>query len=137
MEQKIEVKPFIPTQGDKCMIMQITDITLHTDSKRPTIAIGQKIVDVFRENQPGRIYTPMGQSAERDKQAIVLAKLQNDPVFLKAVKGYQEQGYKVLFGFPKNGIPILAGKDTVEFIKSTKGQRILRRIDKGKSIGKI
>ena len=41
----------------------------------------------------------------------------------------QKNGYKVLLELPKE-IPILAGKDTIEFLASVNGKRILRGLAK-------
>ena len=56
----------------------------------------------------------------------------NDPELSKAIFDYQNQGYKVLIRVPKDGLPVFAGKDTVEFIKSKNGQRIIRGLAKDK-----
>jgi hypothetical protein len=56
----------------------------------------------------------------------------NDPVLKQTIHDYQQQGYRVLIQMPKSGLPIHLGKEAVEFMNSTRGKRILRRIKKDK-----
>ena len=56
-----------------------------------------------------------------------------DPHMLEYVKAEESKGYKIVIQFPKDGLPVHLGKDAQEFIKSKKGKRILRRLDKEKN----
>lgn len=135
---EIQVKPFVPKSGLKCMVLRITDIQLHTSSKRPTMSIGQKIMSAFRTGLPGRFYSKMekltpNEDHPNDNRLSVMMMLQKDKKLAEAVAYYQNQGYKVLIELPKSGIPIYLGEDTKEFIHSKNGKRLLRGLDKGKT----
>ena len=41
------------------------------------------------------------------------------------IQEQEKQGVKVLLHIPKDGVPMAPGKDTVKFMQSTKGKRIL------------
>ena len=135
---EIQVKPFVPKPGVKCMVLRITDIQLHTSPKRPTESIGQKIMNAFRTGLPGRFYSKMEKPApsatnSNDNRLSITMMLQKDKKLAEAVEYYQNQGYKVLIELPKDGIPIYMGQDTKEFIHSKNGKRLLRGVDKKKT----
>lgn len=131
---QIQVKLYEPKNGEKIKIIQITDVMLHTNDMRPTKSPGKKIEESFTFNTPGRIYEPLPSSPVSDARLLAIETLASDPSFKEMVKRYQEQGYKVLMGFTKGGIPTLLGKDAVEFANSIKGQRIQRRLEKDKPV---
>jgi hypothetical protein len=58
----------------------------------------------------------------------------NDPVLKQTIHDYQKQGYRVMIQMPKSGLPIHLGKDAVDFMNSTRGKRILRKIKKDKDV---
>ncbi|MEN9881408.1 MAG: hypothetical protein RLZZ308_591 [Candidatus Parcubacteria bacterium] len=137
MQQQIELKSLIPKHGQKYMVLQITDIMLHVALKRATTSVGQKVKESFETGNAGRVYSPIANQVKNDKRTAVMSLLQNDPVFIKTVQEYENKGYKVAIALPKDGIPIVAGDDTKRFINSVKGKRILRRLEKGKALGKL
>lgn len=63
---------------------------------------------------------------------VFLDLLKNDLDFMKMIKEEESKGYKILIELPPHGIPILAGKDTQEFINSKNGKRVLRGLAKNK-----
>jgi hypothetical protein len=135
---EIQVKPFVPKPGVKCMVLRITDIQLHTSPKRPTLSLGQKILNAFKTGLPGRFYgkmekpTPVDTDHENNRFSVSMA-LQKDKKLLEAVEYYEKQGYKVVVELPRSGIPIYMGEDTKEFINSKNGKRLLRGLDKEKA----
>jgi hypothetical protein len=130
MEYELQLKPFVEKEGWKYKTIQITDIALHTAHKQPTPSIGKKIAQAFKFKKPGRIYAPIDNTAESPAQRIaVIDLLKKDPDFLKMVQDEEKNGYKILLALPKE-IPVVAGKDTIEFIASSNGQRILRGLAK-------
>ncbi len=137
MEYTLKLKPTERVLGMKYRTILLTDITLHTAPKRPSTFIGKikKAFNMF--GVPGRIYQPM-EKPEFQKEnpgtckMSILNYLQKDPNFIKYIAEEREKGVEVVIQIPKVGLPIFAGKDTVEFIKSKNGQRILRGIDKNK-----
>jgi hypothetical protein len=131
MEQQLQLKPFERKDGFKYKIIQITDITLHSSDKQPTKSIAKKIQQSFAQKKPGRIYGRCIQKLGNEPNSIeaILDFTKKDPEFIKMIQEEEKNGYKILIELPKAGIPIMAGKDTEEFINSKNGQRILRRIN--------
>jgi len=134
---EIQVKPFVPKPGVKCMVLRITDIQLHTSPKRATVSIGQKIMDAFRTGFRGRFYGKMEKPAPTDthpddNRLAISMMLQKDKKLIEAVAYYEKQGFKVLIELPKS-IPIYMGEDTKKFIHSKNGKRLLRGLDKEKA----
>lgn len=131
MERKaIELNTFKPKDGQKYQIIHITDIMLHTAMKRSTSA-GKKIKEAMETGKPGRVYSPVTPTdINNEQKTFAIQILQTDPEFVQMVHDYEAKGYKVLLSFPKEGIPIFAGEDTKEFMESTKGKRVIRRLAK-------
>ena len=132
MDYQLKLKPFKPKDGQKYKIIQITDIALHTTHKKPT-SIGKKLRQAFKYKKPGRIYGTVSNvnpttPSPQNKQAVIDL-IQKDPEFVKMVLEEENKGYKVLLGLPDE-LPVVAGKDTIEFIASVNGQRILRGLAK-------
>ena len=123
MEYQLQLKPFQRQDGFKYKILQITDIALHANAVRPT-SIGKKIREAIETHQPVRIYAPIVKRDNLDSKTITLDLLKNDPDFVKLIQEEEKKGYKILLQIPKGGLPILAGRDTSEFIDSVKGKRI-------------
>lgn len=129
MPQELQLKHFEQKEGQKYKVIQITDVMLHTSKHRPTNPV--KALKNTQNGEPGRIYSPLTKSQGSDDN-LVMELLKLDPELAKYVQEQEALGYKVLIQIPKEGIPMLAGKDTIDFIKSTKGKRILRWIDKSR-----
>lgn len=133
MPYKLQLKPYQGKNGEKYKIIQITDLTLHTNNMRPTQKVAKKIGDAMEKQEPGRIYSNIEKQDDTELHSITMTLLRNDPEFVKMVQEEERKGYKILISFPKTGIPMLLGKDAKEFIDSTKGKRILRHLAKKKS----
>ena len=143
MQSTLQIKPY-QKDDRKVKVIQLTDITFHTSHKRPTKHIGNKIKKAFDENKSGRFYEPLKndqlESIEDNKikmQSNILDYVMHDPDMLEYIKKEEAKGYKIVIELPKDGLPVLIGKDTQEFIESKKGKRILRRLDKKQNIDKI
>ena len=132
MKEKLELKPFVEKEGVKYKIIQITDIALHTTKKRPTPSHGKKLMESFATKEPGRIYSPIEQCAVSADGSFDLNLLALDEDFVRMVREEEAKGYKVLIGTPKRGIPIVPGDDTIEFMQSKNGKRVLRGLAKEK-----
>lgn len=135
MDYKIDLIPFQKKDGVKYKIIQITDIALHTSQKTPTPSVGKKVQKAFEKNKPDRIYSNLEKPEVTGDGLITLDLLKMDPDFVKMVQAEEAQGYKVLIQLPKAGVPIFAGKDTVEFMNSKNGKRLTRGIAKEKDKG--
>lgn len=127
-----ELKPATIEKGVKYKVIQITDVALHTTRKTPTPLVGKKIQKAFEDNKPDRIYSHMEETAISDDRTFTINLIKNDPDLLRMVREEEAKGYKVLLALPKEGIPLVLGNDTVEFINSKNGKRILRGIAKEK-----
>ncbi len=132
MDYQLKLKPFKAKNGQKYKIIQITDIALHTAHKNPT-SIGKKLQQAFKFKKPGRIYglinnVELTTSSPQNKQAIIDL-IKKDHEFMKVILEEEKNGYKVLLGLPDE-IPVVAGKDTIEFIASINGKRVLRGLAK-------
>lgn len=63
--------------------------------------------------------------------------IKQDLELVKVIQQEEASGYKVLIAVPKGGIPVFAGEDTVQFMNSKNGKRILRGLAKQKDKDKI
>jgi hypothetical protein len=129
MEYQLQLKPFAGRkEGFKYMILQITDFALHTRTMRSTKNVGQKIEESIENHAPGRIY--MSKQDGLKNGLVDFNALNKNLDLVRFIQEQEKQGVKILLHFPKSGVPIIAGKDTVEFIESTRGRRVLRRLKK-------
>lgn len=62
MHYELQLTTFKQKDGFKYKVIKITDITLHSNTKKPTKLIGKKIKQSFDSNQSGRIYTPINKT---------------------------------------------------------------------------
>jgi hypothetical protein len=132
MEMQIEIKPFVANHGQKYKIIHITDIALHTSDKLLTPSHGKKLEKAFEHMEPGRIVSPLEQSSISADGSIDLKLLAMDEDFVRMIRNEEAKGYKVLIQIPKTGIPVVPGADTIEFMKSKNGKRILRKLSNQK-----
>lgn len=140
MEYTTQLKPFVHQMGGKYKVLEITDIALHTSHKQATPSVARKIEKAFKTNQPGRMYAPIQKDILTDqgeKREFVIELIKKDPDLVRMIQQEEANGYKVLIAIPNEGIPIYAGKDTVEFMNSKNGKRIIRGLAKQESQDKI
>jgi len=131
MDYQLQFKPFEKKDGVKYKILEITDIALHSSDRQPTKSIGKKIKQAFALKKPGRLYGFKIQKPT-DKPGYfesVIDLVQKDPELMRVIQEEEKNGYKILLGLPKGGIPIVLGKDAEEFINSKNGQRVIRAIN--------
>jgi len=126
MDYKLEIKPFVKKEGVKYKIIQITDIALHTAKRAPTTFVGKKIQKAFKTNTGDRIYSPIKDDIIDDGKGFVIELLKSNPDFLRMLQEEESKGYKVLISIPNEGIPIIPAEDTVQFMNSKNGKRVLR-----------
>lgn len=135
MEQKLVLHPAIhkPCNGD--IILQLTDIQLHTNA-RMTPSASKTIKRSIELNQPGRIFSPLNSTVRviENNTVISIKELFNPDQLKSLVQEYQKQGKRVFIAKPKNGIPATLGRDAIEFMNSVKGKRSLRRLGKQKQV---
>ena len=132
MDYKLKLQPAVTKKGVKYKVIQITDIALHTSKKIPTPSVGKKIQKSFNNNKPDRIYSPIEKDPISNERTFILDLLKMDSDFVKMVQEEESKGYKVLIALPHKGIPIVAGTDTIEFMNSKNGKRIISSKEKKK-----
>jgi hypothetical protein len=134
MQYKTELKPFKEKEGQKYKVIQLTDLKLHTAPKRPTPSFGKKVREAFQQNTPGRVYNTLPKPmVPTNDNSFILEILKLDPDFMSMIQEEEAKGYKVLISVPKEGVPVLLGEDTIEFLESKNGKRLLRKLDKNKN----
>lgn len=116
--------------GQKYKIIQITDLQLHTATKTPTPSVGKKVQKAFESDKQDRIYSKIDKTVVSENHTFTLELLKMDPDFVRMVQEEEANGYKVLIALPNEGIPVFPGKDTVEFMNSKNGKRIIRGLAK-------
>lgn len=136
MEQVLQLNEVTqyPKKDEKVIIIKLTDIQLHSNV-RPTQSVGNAIRRSIANNKPGRIFSSFKEQKSDTNQNSIkfdMSPMMNDPVLKQTIHDYQKQGYRVMIQVPKSGLPIHLSKDTAEFLNSTRGKRILRKIKKDK-----
>jgi hypothetical protein len=137
MEQRLQLNRVtqLPKKGEKVIVLKLTDIQLHSNA-RPTQSVGGAVRRSIENNKPGRIFSSLVKKQEsvtnQNSIEFSMPFEMNDPVLKQTIHDYQKQGYRVMIQMPKSGLPIHLGKDAVDFMNSTRGKRILRKIKKDK-----
>ena len=131
MEYQLQVKPFKRKEGYKYKVIEITDIALHIRKMRET-SVGNKVKQAFQNNDAGRFYSSIDKQDKHKNATLTL--LQSDPEFMQFIRDEEAKGYKILLSVPKKGVPIAPSKDTMQFIHSRNGKRILRRLARKKAM---
>ncbi len=94
----------------------LTDITLHAQTFRKPLPWYRMILRSLRAGKPGRVYFNSGISQEKNGKARIKIPL---PDALKdEIIRAEQAGKKIRIFVPKSGLPLLAGKDTVEFMNA-------------------
>lgn len=132
MQYELELKPFIRKVGFKYKIIYITDIKLHSSKRRPTKSVVEKIKKSSSINKPSRLYGFKIDEFKDKKNAdeIVIDIIQRDSNLFNYIQEERERGYGILLRIPEGGIPIMLGDDTLEFMESKNGKRVLRGLNK-------
>ncbi len=133
MEQKLILHPAIhePQNGD--IIFELTDFQLHTNA-RTTQSVSNTIERSVESNQPGRIFSSMSNLRILENNTVQFSMpIFNPDELTSLIQKYQQQGKRVFLLKPKS-LPVFPGKDTVEFINSKKGKRILRMLAKKEQV---
>ena len=118
-----------PRDGD--VVIQVTDMSVHTRDFSATPSVGKKIVRAMDKKEATRVYVQSTGDLKKDKETIN-DKIENDPELVKLVRETEASGGKVFFAFPKGGAPTKLGNDAEQFMKSKNGKRILRGLAKDK-----
>lgn len=138
LRYEVKIQPYQATTGVKYKVIQLTDLRLHTMPKRTTPSFGKEVRKAFQHNTPGRVYNTLPKPmAPQNDNSFILEILKLDPDFVKMVQEEEAKGYKVLISVPKGGVPVFFGDDTIEFLKSKNGKRVLRKLDKRNNANKM
>jgi hypothetical protein len=122
----------MPQNGD--VVIQVTDMSLHTRDFAPTPSAGKKIVRAMNKKEATRVYVQSTGDLEKDKETIN-DKIENDLELIRLVRETNANGGKVFFSFPKGGAPTKLGNDAEQFMNSKNGKRKIRGLAKEKSEG--
>lgn len=135
---EVKIQPYQAATGVKYKVIQLTDLRLHTIPKRPTPSFGKEVRKAFQHNTPGRVYSALPKPmVPKNDNSFILEILKLDPDFVKMIQEEEAKGYKVLISVPKGSVPVFFGDDTIEFLKSKNGKRVLRKLDKGNNANKM
>lgn len=94
----------------------LTDIQGHVQKPRKPVSWNRAISKCLKNKKPGRFYT------ENTVKNKVTFNSIND--FTKTLKELEKKtGKKVRIFVPKNGLPIIPGKDTLEKLKANKKKK--------------
>lgn len=116
------------TKPLKRKVILLTDFQFHS-RMRLTPSIGKKIQQGLEQKSARRFYAPLPKpQPEPDNHFRFEIDLGSD--YIKMVEEEKAKGYEVVLALPKGGAPIFAGEDTIAFISSKNGKRILRKLDK-------
>lgn len=105
------------TQDQNYVGIILTDIQLHTNKMERSAPFSKLVSKSVKNNKPGRMYT-RGISCAKDGK-ITLPLFPNSEI-QKIIDKYAKLGKKVKFFIRKSGLPILPGKDTLEFLEARK-----------------
>lgn len=140
MEMEFKTKP----SGDlHTLPIFVTDIMFHTDRKRNTVDMTKKIgvdgstrvyldtIPKIKKVESEEIQTEVEVSANWKKNCeFVQELLSNDEGFKKIFLRAYKDKLKIEIIVPLEGIDIVVSPDTKQFINSTKGKRVLRKLAK-------
>ena len=133
MDQKLVLHPAIHTPKNGDIIFELTDFKLHSNA-RTTQSVSKTIERSVESSQPGRIFSSMSNLRVLENNTVQFSMPIFNPEELKPlIQQYQQQGKRVFVLKPKS-LPVFPGKDTVEFINSKKGKRILRMLSKKEQV---
>ena len=101
--------------------IQLTDIQLHILEPRKPQSLLRKVLKSVRNGKPGRAYMHTS-NANIDKDGTFSIPLPSETE-AKITQGLRD-GKKIRFFVPKDGLPILAGKDLVNFIEARNSKQL-------------
>ena len=104
-------------QNDEYLDVIITDFTLDTAKPRKPKSLGRMISVAIKNKKPGRAFTTDLKNLD-DGQPEFAFDL--GPKFQKLEEQAKAEGKKLRLLYPKGGVPIFAGKSTIEFLEARK-----------------
>jgi len=100
----------------------LTDFQMHVTKPRKPLPWYRAILKSFRNKKPGRFYTKNAKIDINEDGTFETA-IPLLPTIQEEIKKAKKSGKKVRFIIPKEGVPIFAGKDLVEKMKSDRKKR--------------
>lgn len=125
MKYKLEIKKPKSGPNKNDIILTMTDVQFHTARKRPS-SFSKTIEESVENKKPSRIYRNIEKTK---KDELILDLIKEDPDFKALIRKYEKQGKRVFIQVPKK-LFTFPGKDTMEFIDSKNGKRIVRKFEK-------
>lgn len=131
MEQKLVLHEAIhePKNGD--IILELTDVQLHTNA-RPTQSVSNTIQRSIENKTADRIFYPIlkkDEVSEKDTSVLTI-QIFNEDDLMPLVQKYQSEGKRVFIKKPTAPLPTSLGSDSIEFLNSKKGKRVIRWMSK-------
>jgi len=100
----------------------LTDFQMHVTEPRKPLPWYRAILKSFRNKKPGRFYTKNAK-ININKDGTFETTIPLSPTIQEEIKKAKNSGKKIRFVIPEEGIPIFAGKDLVEKIKTDRKRR--------------
>lgn len=107
-------------ENEKTVDIVFTDIQLHVVKPRKPIPLSRAIEKSVRSGRLGRAFTNNFSIEENGRFSISFP---TPPELEKVTDDAEHRGKTVRFMFPKEGLPVYAGKDMVEYLTSKKERR--------------
>jgi len=106
----------------------LTDFQLHTTKPQNPTPWYRTIFRSFRNKKPGRFYVENAKTIINEDGTFEMT-LPLSPIIQEKIKEAERSGEKIRFVVGEEGVPVFAGKDLVEKIKSNrKKHRPLTRV---------
>jgi len=113
------------SQYQKVVNIILTDIQFHMCEPRKPLSPVRSMEKSLHNNKPGRWYSKNIPAPNKQDATLTLPILETSELG-KFIAKLQAEGTKFRLFVPKRGLPVYAGKDTVEFIEARKKRALDR-----------
>jgi len=100
----------------------LTDFQMHVSEPRKPLPWYRAILKSFRNKKPGRFYTKNTKTDINEDETFETS-IPLPPATQEEIKKAKMSGKKIRFIIPEEGVPIFAGKDLIEKVKSDRKRR--------------
>jgi len=100
----------------------LTDFQMHVSEPRKPLPWYRAILKSFRNKKPGRFYAKNAKT-DINEDGTFETSIPLPPATQEEIKKAKMSGKKIRFITPEGGIPIFAGKDLIEKVKSDRKKR--------------
>jgi len=111
-------------EQNKYLDIFLTDIQLHTNPAVNPKPFDRQIMKSVRSGKPGRVYNKLLPPSDEDrKNGKFKINLMYLPEIQRAQVEAQKQGKTLRIRYPKDGLKVYAGADTIEFLKARENRK--------------